>query len=76
MAGNKEGGAKSHATLKRKLGEAGYRLHMARVGKKGGEAKVPKGFHMTRKKAAYAEQVHERNPMKEQPSGVEEDSTD
>lgn len=53
------GGTNSHKTLKQKLGEEGYRKHMASIGAKGGAAKVPKGLSMTRGKAPYARDLHE-----------------
>lgn len=43
MAGNKLGGAKTRDTNKRKWGENFYR----EIGKRGGRAKVPKGFAVT-----------------------------
>jgi general stress protein YciG len=49
MAATREGNRKSHQTLKERLGEVGYREHMAAIGAKGGKASVPKGFSMSHK---------------------------
>lgn len=49
MAATKEGNRKSHETLKRKLGEVGYKAYMAEIGARGGKATVKKGFAMSNK---------------------------
>lgn len=49
MGATKEGNQKSHLTLKERLGEEGYRAHMAAIGSKGGKAQVKKGFAITSK---------------------------
>jgi hypothetical protein len=49
MGATIEGNKKSHETLKRKLGEVGYKAHMAAIGAKGGKASVRKGFAVTGK---------------------------
>lgn len=60
MSATQEGNRRSHATLKKKLGPAGYKQHMASIGAQGGKAKVPKGLSFTRKKAPFAGDVHDR----------------
>lgn len=49
MGATLEGNKKSHETLKRKLGEVGYKAYMADIGGRGGRAKVKKGFAITKK---------------------------
>lgn len=49
MAATPEGNKKSHETLKRKLGELGYKAYMAEIGARGGKAQVKKGFAVSKK---------------------------
>lgn len=43
MAATLEGNRKSHRTMREKLGEDGYKAHMASIGSKGGKRLVKKG---------------------------------
>jgi hypothetical protein len=49
MGATTEGNRKAHQTLKERLGEDGYRAHMAMIGARGGKAYVAKGFAVTGK---------------------------
>lgn len=47
MASTREGRRKSIETLKKKLGEQGYRDYMSSLGARGGKKKVKKGLAVT-----------------------------
>lgn len=48
---------KGQLTLKEKLGEEGYKAHMAAIGARGGKKSVPKGFA---KRGIHANELHTR----------------
>jgi hypothetical protein len=54
--------------MRQKLGLNGYKEHMAAIGARGGKAKVAKGFSVTRKKAANAQELHEGVQPSERPT--------
>ena len=56
MAGNKAGGQKAKETIRKKAEAEGltYSEYMARNGRKGGQATVPKGFAKNKKLASKA----------------------
>jgi len=68
--GSRDGGIKANQTLREKLGEEGYKEHMANIGARGGKAEVPKGFSFTRKRGPYAQELHTRGQIPAQSNEV------